>query len=560
MKLLAARTAPHSGGLAGETLAIALAGSLLMWAAQPPLALRALAWVAPIPWLALIRADRIPGRRPYIALWFAGVIYWLATIQWLRLPHPAVYLGWFVLSAYLGCYLSVFIAIARVAVHRLRVPLCVAAPVVWTGLELARAHLFTGFLMASLAHTQVRSTTLIQISDLVGEYGVDFLIMTVAAAIASVIIPPRRYAALVPAAVLVACTLLYGHRALNVAINPQSEIRNPKTVRIALIQGNTLADWSYGEAKQRATMDEYIGLSNQALTLAKQKGDGRSIDLVVWPETTFRSGLREVDSNFRVPPDWGRTREEIETTGPSYLAALTEQLGAPILVGTDRIHLIDDPAAPIDEPSYQAWNSSVLVDRSGKIMGTYDKSHLVMFGEYIPFAHWLPFVYQYLPISGGTEFGIGPKALCTDDICYAPNICYETVIPHVIRDEVVTLSAAGHKPDVLVNITNDSWYWGSSELDMHLACDVFRAIEARTPLVIAANGGISASIDAAGRIIAQSPRQKPDVIIADVELRDRNSPYMKHGDWFAAACLTITIAFAFAGRLRRSSNVSVPAR
>ena len=93
----------------------------------------------------------------------------------------------------------------------------------------------------------------------------------------------------------------------------------------------------------------------------------------------------------------------------------------------------------------------------------------------------------------------------------------------MIRRQVATLDAAGERPDVLVNLTNDAWYWGSSELDMHLACDVFRAVETRTPLVIAANGGISAWIDRHGRIRAQSPRQQPDVILADVEL-NRTQP------------------------------------
>ena len=147
----------------------------------------------------LVRADELPGRRPYRWLWLAGFIYWLATIQWLRLAHPAVYVGWFALAAYLAVYLPAFVAISRIAVHRLRVPLWLAAPVVWTGLELARAHLFTGFLFGAIAHTQARWTTLIQISDLTGEYGVDFLIIAVAAAITMVIMPPRHYRALVPA-------------------------------------------------------------------------------------------------------------------------------------------------------------------------------------------------------------------------------------------------------------------------------------------------------------------------------------------------------------------------
>ena len=92
--------------------------------------------------------------------------------------------------------------------------------------------------------------------------------------------------------------------------------------------------------------------------------------------------------------------------------------------------------------------------------------------------------------------------------CFAPNICYETVIPHVIRRQVATLDDRSEPPDVLVNLTNDAWYWGSSELDMHLACGVFRAVETRRPLVIAANGGISAWIDQHGRVRAQSPRQQ----------------------------------------------------
>jgi apolipoprotein N-acyltransferase len=542
MKRLAARTAPRTGGMQASTLSIALAGSLLMWAAQPPLAFGILAWIAPVPWLMLVRADELPGRRPYRALWLAGFIYWLAAIQWLRLAHPAVYIGWFVLSAYLAIYVPVFVAITRVAVHRLRVPLWLAAPVVWTGLELARAHLFTGFLMGSLAHTQVRWTPLIQISDLFGEYGVDFLVVAVAAAITSVLLPPRRYVAIVPTAALLAAALAYGNWRLQPQASPPTVGANPQAVRIALIQGNSLADWRFDAAKQREIMDEYVGLSHEALAKAKQTGDGRPIELVVWPETTFRSGLREFDSNFRLPPGTRQTPDEIAAVGPHDLAALVKQLDTPVLVGIDRIHFVADPAASPDDPPYHAYNSCALVDREGKIIGTYDKTHLVAFGEYIPFATWFPFVYKYLPVTGGTEEGDGPKALCTGGVCYSPNICYETAIPHVIRNQVVTLISQGKRPDVLVNITNDAWYWGSSELDMHLACDVFRAIEARRPMVIAANGGISAWIDAYGRIRAQSPRQKPDVIIADVQLSDLDSPYVRYGNWFAGLCLTLCLA------------------
>lgn len=551
---MAARTAPRTGGVQASTFSIAIAGSLLMWAAQPPLALGWLAWVAPVPWLMLVRADEMPGRRPYRALWLAGFIYWLAAIQWLRLAHPAVYVGWFVLSAYLAVYVPAFVAITRVAVHRVRVPLWLAAPVVWTGLELARAHLFTGFLMGSLAHTQVRFTPLIQISNVVGEYGVHFLIIAVAAAITSIVMPPRKYLALVPAAILVASAIAYGHWQLN-RTNTNDDKSSSRSVRIALIQGNTLADWRFDAAKQREIMDEYVGMSNKALTKAKETGDGRPIDLVVWPETTFRTGLREFDTNFHLPPGYEQTPEEIAAVGPHDLAALATQLNTPILVGIDRIHFIANDAAPDSAPRYHAYNSSALVDHDGKILGTYDKCHLVMFGEYIPFASWFPILYEWLPVTGGTEPGDGPKALCVGGVCYSPNTCYETAIPHVIRDQVATLTAASHPPDVLVNITNDAWYWGSSELDMHLACDVFRAVETRTPMVIAANGGLSGWIDAFGRIRAQSSRQKPEVIIADVDLRHIDSSYVQYGDWFAGLCLALSaLAVIIGWRIRPLST------
>jgi apolipoprotein N-acyltransferase len=97
---------------------------------------------------------------------------------------------------------------------------------------------------------------------------------------------------------------------------------------------------------------------------------------------------------------------------------------------------------------------------------------------------------------------------------------------------------------VLVNLTNDAWYWGSSELDMHLACGVFRAVECRTPLVIAANGGLSASIDADGRILKESKRQTTDVLLADITIDPRNSLYAATGDWLAGICLVCCVILA----------------
>src|SRR6187402_3483473 len=86
------------------TLRVALLGALLLWLCLPPVHLAWLAWIAPVPWLWLARLPVLPGRRPYLALWFAGCVFWTATNHWLRLPHPAIIPGWLALSWYLAAF------------------------------------------------------------------------------------------------------------------------------------------------------------------------------------------------------------------------------------------------------------------------------------------------------------------------------------------------------------------------------------------------------------------------------------------------------------------------
>src|SRR5581483_8102530 len=165
----------------------AIAGSALAYAALPPLDWWPLAWVAPAFWLLVVRRPELAGRRPYLVLWAAGFTFWFPVLHWLRLPHPVTILGWLALSIYLAFYLPTFVAICRVAVHGLRLTMILVAPVAWTGLELAQSHLLTGFNMASLAHSQSRWLSLIQIADVGGGYAVTFVIMFVAACLTTML-------------------------------------------------------------------------------------------------------------------------------------------------------------------------------------------------------------------------------------------------------------------------------------------------------------------------------------------------------------------------------------
>ena len=121
----------------------------------------------------------------------------------------------------------------------------------------------------------------------------------------------------------------------------------------------------------------------------------------------------------------------------------------------------------------------------------------------------------------------------------SPSICFESTVQHLIRRQVTTLARSGARPDLLVNVTNDGWFWGSSILDLHLTCNVFRAVELRLPLVVAANTGFSAHIDRNGHIVQQGPRRAEQVILARVRLDGRVSWYNRMGDVLAGTCIAV---------------------
>jgi apolipoprotein N-acyltransferase len=498
-----------------RTWVLAFASALVLWLSFPPADLWPLAWIAPLGWLLLVRRPTLSGRRPYAVLWLAGFAYWVATLHWLRFPHVGTAIGGVFLSAYLACYLPLLVAISRIAVHQWRVPLWLASPVVWMGLELARAHLLTGFTLASLGHTQYRWLAAIQVADLAAAYGVSFVVVCVAASLAAAIPWSGERAApwqLLPGLLLLAAAVGYGHWRM------AGEHTRPGP-RVALIQGSIDTTVKTDPAMKEIVFREYIDLSQQALRSATD------IDVVVWPETMFREPLVTFHDDAAPVPGQEWTRKDLEAAHKLSLDNLAESasaLDASLLLGLDR-H---------DYGHKQVWhyNSAVLVDRSGNVVNQYDKMHPVMFGEYIPFGERFPIIYQLTPLSSGLAAGARPAAFEVDGARLAPSICFENMLPHLIRGQVLALAEQGVEPDVLVNLTNDGWFYGSSELDLHLVNGLFRAVELRKPLLIAANTGFSAWIDADGRIVERGPRRATGFIVADVELDNRRSPYLVYGD------------------------------
>ena len=257
-----------------------------MFAAFPRVGIWPLAWVAPIFWLVLVQRPRLLGRRPMRAIWLAGGLHWLIMLQGIRLAHPANYLGWVALSFYLAVYLPCFVALTRVAVHRMRTPLILAAPVVWTGLELARGYLITGFSMGLLGHALFEQTVLIQIADLFGAYGVSFWVMLVAACLTQIGKVGRSSKAIVPTAVLivsVGIVLCYGLVRMSSML---STVDGP-TLKVALIQHSVDKKFVSDPQRNRRTFCLYRDLSLEA------RERNPDLDLIVWPESVFTENLPE---------------------------------------------------------------------------------------------------------------------------------------------------------------------------------------------------------------------------------------------------------------------------
>jgi apolipoprotein N-acyltransferase len=507
------------------TLTVGLIGSVLLFATLPPIGWSWLAWLAPLPWLWLILQPTLSGKRTHLPLYLAGFAFWMGTLHWLRLPHWATNIGWVALSGYLAVYAWAFVVLSRVAVHRAGVSIVFAAPVVWTGLEVIRGYMLGGFTMSSLAHTQYQWLQFIQLADVIGCYGVSGLVMIVAASLSRMVPWAGQRVTLWPLASIIAAVgipLWYGRPHIN-------ENHASQGPTVALIQGTFDTTFDYDPDENRRVMAEYVRLTSNAVD-EFHKRTGSSFDLVVWPESMFRSPLLSFSDNFREPEGAEWSKEQMLERSHNELRELAKFTNSCVLVGLGREHLTND--------RNQRWNSAAFVNRDGEIEH-YDKQKLVMFGEYVPFFDLWPALYRLTPMGEGLSRGEQPRSFEVvrsprepppkSNYRFSPSICFETVVPHLIRNQVSQLRDAGAEPDALVNLTNDGWFWGSSELELHLICGVFRAVEVRKPLVIAANTGISAHIDASGRIVQQAPRRESTYLIADVKMDERQSFWLEYG-------------------------------
>jgi apolipoprotein N-acyltransferase len=482
-----------------------------------------LEWICLVPVLWALR--QATPRRAFLIGWFAGVVghaggfYWIVGMfrQFAGAPWPVGALALLLLAAANGALVASWSWGVRYITRRTGWSLLWVAPVLWTALEKLWPEIFPNYMGAS----QYRLSHLTQIADLGGVLSVSFLVVFINAAIyvaAAQWIERRKapWRVLALFAAVIVAVLSYGELRID---SVQKQIASAETMRVGLVQSDRGgADF---HTDPETTLREHQEMSKKVVATG-------AADLIVWPEGVCSLGLPSREC--RLP------------------ASLFGELRTPMLVGACLQTLQGKQVA--------VSNSALLVGTDGSILGSYDKSILVPFGEYIPLGDIFPILYSWSPYSSRFQRGTSEEPLRLGNHLISVSICYEDIFPAKIR----SLMRGGRErrvPDAMFNLTNDSWYGNTTEPEEHLALASFRSIENRRSLARVTNTGISAFVDPVGRVVSRTGVWTREVLVGRIPLMKGETLYNRFGDWIGWLCLALSImALQRSRRLGGSDRLS----
>lgn len=492
---------------------LAMFSGLLIALSFPNAGMSFLSWIALIPMLIAME-ESTPGTAFRIGITcgitaYATLLYWINIVitQYGHLPWAISVPIYLTLVAWLAMFYGFALMIARHG-ELAGIKSAFTLPIAWIAFDFLRSFLLTGFPWAMLGHSQYRTLPLIQIADIAGVYGITLLIVLanvvlyrVFRAITGAKINYPAKSAIILITLLIA-TLLYGFNRLNAV-----GISGKPGLKVALVQGNIDQDVKWSLAFQEQTLSIYERLTREA---AK-----RGVDLVVWPESAVPFFLQD------------------EPEHAERIRKIARDLSTALLTGS--------PAHELRNGKQTFLNSAFVISPSGETLGRSDKLHLVPFGEYVPLGRFFPFINKivvgigdFAPGEHATPLNIGRTQVGT-------LVCFEAIFPEVAREYV------NNGARILVNITNDAWFGRSSAPYQHLSIATFRAVETRTPLLRAANTGITTIIDHNGHIRNMTELFKEGYRTGEVRPGTGDSIYLKLGDkpaWLAVFLTAWILFFA----------------
>ncbi len=494
-------------------LVLALGSGALAALALPPF------YMVPVLFLAVPTLVWLVGGAPGPA--WAGVIgfafglgHHLVGLYWIShalLIDPWRH-GWLIplfvggLAAILALFIGLAAAAARRLAGRRSFSILLALAAFWIFGEWLRSWVFTGFSWNLLGSAWLFSDRIVQVAGLTGSWGLSVLTLLVcgAPAVAADAAADRRVRLLaLPLCIaLLSSAFLYGSERLDSA-----RAETVEGVRLRLVQPNI---------SQSAKWNADLAASHLLKLLRMSLGGDAAgaITHVIWPETAVP---------FALERNLGLAEALAQAVPP----------GGLLITGIPRVTQGADG---------EAWhNGMVALDSSGTVRASFDKFHLVPFGEYVP-VRWIPGVDRIAP--GERDFTPGPGPTTVDLPGLppvSPLICYEVIFPGAVTEP--------HKrPQWLLNLTNDAWFGVSTGPHQHFASARLRAVEEGLPMVRVANTGISGVIDPYGRVLAELALGTEGVIDTALPRSLAPTPYARFGEAPAGFLFIVLLAVGFAAR------------
>ena len=480
-----------------------LAGSLAATALPPTYVLPALLIAFPV-MVWLIDSSR-SYRQAFADGWWFGFGHFIAGFYWIgnSLLVNAAEFAWLLpfavlcIPAILAIYIGIIGLLVRIApMGNGRI---IALASVWALAVWLRGWLFTGFPWNAIGCIWSASDATMQFGAIGGMYALSFVSVFVAAspAILGCAVSTTRWQ--LPIVATLIGLLLWTGGVVRLTF---ADINSLPYVVLRIVQPNIPQAIKWAPALREQHLATFLRLST-AESL-------QPISHIIWPETAVP---------FVISTDHNRRR----------LIATAVKKGGYLMTGAIR-------TTPRGARPFRVWNSFHVIDRAAKIIATYDKFHLVPFGEYIPFRQWNNLAKL---TTGRTDFssGSGPQTLSLPNLPpFSPLICYEVIFP----DQII---APDYAPQWLLNVTNDAWFGTSTGPYQHFAMARLRAVEQGMPLVRAANTGISGVVDAFGRVVGRLGLNQQGVIdVALPKALPYKTPFARMGN---APILIISVFLFF---------------
>lgn len=440
----------------------------------------------------------------YVAgiVWYAGTCYWIYSTmrQYGGVNAPGALGIMFLFCLYVALYHGLFGLLFSLLARRSNRAALVLSPVLWVAVELARTRI-TGFPWNLLGIVQVDNVPLARLATWTGVYGLSLEIMVVNVAFAAAFLVQKGKRKSLLLVSVIAAIVLQAGRWIPVPASEADHTALLLQANVPILQG---ADW---------TKDYFDGTLRDLNWISVKHATEKPPSLIAWPESP--APFYSNDPTFRAA-----------------LSGVAKQANTWVLAGA----LGQRNASHTMEMETRIYNSGVLVNPSGELVGRYDKVHLVPFGEYVPFRRLFFFAAGLTENVGDFTPGTSREPLLAGDAKLGVFICYESIFPDDIRQ------FARNGADVFVNLSNDGWYGDSGAYAQHLKQARMRAIENSRWLLRDTNTGVTASIDPYGRIVASIPRKLRTSLQAPYALTNVTTFYTRHGDWFACLCAIISVA------------------